>query len=155
MVAGKPDDYKSVIHANKHKSLAVILAANPACIQGWEKFAVRGRRYEIHDVLGPKGFVPPSRCVVVIFVCPGQDISPAVSWCKKSGIRPLRVRFVLHPECDEVKTFRSWYLAYDTDPIVQYADSYPGLQGAQKALGEWYNDWIYLDATGQDWPVQR
>lgn len=153
MVAGKPDDYKAVIKANKHKSLAVILADKPECIKGWQKFAVPGRQYEFTDALGPDGFQPPDRCVVIIFACPGQDIAPAVGWCKENGFPHLRIRFVLHPDCDEVEIFESWYKEYQEDPVVQYATTYPGINGAQKALGEWYNDWIYLDATGQTWPI--
>lgn len=152
MVEGRPDDYAEVIRANQDKSLAVILADEPACIDRWGAFAVRGRRYEIRDPLSVQGFQPPHRCLAIIVACPGDDLTQAIAWCRHHDLAPARIRFIVHPDCDQVALFRPWYTRYEDDPIVSETTSYPGPKGVQASLGRWYNDWIYLDAQGLDWP---
>lgn len=149
---GRPEDYAPTIRANMDQSLGVIIADEPDCIDRWQAFAVRGRRYEFHDPLGLDGFEPPKRCVVVIFVCPGDNVAPTVQWCSRHEISPLRIRFIVHPDCDLYELFQPWYKKYDEDPVVSETTSYPGPKGVQASLGRWYNDWIYLDAKGLDWP---
>lgn len=158
MTGASPTDYKPVIDAHKHESLAVLLASEAECMQDSENFAVAGRRFRTEQG-SAFAFDPPERVVALVLVCPGDDLHPIMAWIQDHGISPSeRVLLVYHPGCDLYEVLRPWYEVFDKDPIAYEMTAYPGRRPnakwtvAQK-VGQWYNDWIYLDAKGLDWPL--
>lgn len=152
MVDGKPADYVPVIKANWKNNHAYLLASSGNCIDGWKTFATRGRNF-IKPLGALPSVAPPSKTVIGIVVCPGDDLAPVMAWIAKHRIAPAeRVLIVYHPSCDMVEILRPWYKMFDVSPLVLEVTKWPG-DRVNKRFGEWYNDWIYLDATGQSWPL--
>lgn len=158
MADGKPADYESVVDGNKDESLAVVFASDAGCMEDSENFAVPGREFQT-----ARGFPfeqePPESVVVLVLLCPGDDLAPIMDWICTQEINPSeRVLLVYHPDCDLPAMLEPWYEAFNKDPIAYEMRAYPGHRDdakwtvAQK-VGQWYNDWIYLDATGREWPL--
>lgn len=159
MATGKPSDYKPVIDTHKHESLAFVFASDADCMEDSENLIVAGR--EFHTETGSAFDVePPDKTVVLVLLCPGDDLTEIMDWVQTHGLRPSeRVLLVYHPDCDLVEMLQPWYEVFEEDPIAYEMRAYPGRRAdgkwtvAQK-VGQWYNAWIYLDANGLDWPLE-
>ncbi len=44
------------------------------------------------------------------------------------------------------------YEVFDVSPLALEVTEWPG-DRVNKRFGQWYNDWIYLDAVGRTWPL--
>lgn len=161
MPARKPQDYKDykdTIESHRGGSLALAFFSAKGCIKDVERLVVKGRHFQKHK--GPALDVsPPPRSVAMVTLCPDDELGPFMQWVKANHVHPPeRILFVYHPDCDLVRILKPWYDVFEEDPLAYEMRSYPGKRAGQERTvaqhaGDWYNDWIYLDAKGKTWPL--
>lgn len=151
MIAGRPADYRDVVHAGRLDTRVFLLAGELPCIRLRDEAArPEGRDYRTADLGGLEDVEPPQRFLVAAILCPGEDTEILVAWMRRRGVDAGRVFLVLHPETDAVAALAPWYEAGHADPVFVEADRWSGFA---KDLGRFVNDWIYADAKGTGWPL--
>lgn len=151
MTAGRPSDYRGVVHPVRMETQVFIVAARPPCIRLRDEAArPKGRDYRTALLGDLAGLDLPGRWVMAAILCPGDSSRALVAWMQAQGADPERILFVLHPETDAVEALRAWYGAGYGDPVVCEART---LKEFARTLGQFVNDWIYVDAKGLGWPL--
>jgi hypothetical protein len=151
MIAGRPPDYRDVVHPVRLQTRVVIAAGTPPCITLRDQAAhPRGRDYHTVRLGNLEDLALPERWVLAAILCPGDTTESLVAWLQKTGGDPDRVLVVVHPQTDSVAALRAWYAAGYNDPLVVEAQR---LRDFAADLGRFVNDWIYVDATGSGWPL--
>lgn len=151
MTAGRPPDYRSVVHPARTATRVFIVARSPPCIRLRDEAArPKGRDYRTASLGDLADLEPPPRWVMAAILCPGDDASALVEWARAGKADPDRILFVLHPDTDAVAALRPWYEAGHGDPVAVEART---SKDFAKPLGQFVNDWIYADAKGIGWPL--
>jgi len=147
----RPEDYRAVVHPERRKTRVFLVAGTPPCIQLRDEAARPKGRDDHTALLGKLGpLQPPKRWVLAAILCPGETTDALVAWLREHDADAGRIMLVLHPDTDPVDALRAWYAAGLGDPVAIEARS---LKALAKPLGQFVNDWIYVDAKGVGWPL--
>ncbi len=151
MIAGRPRDYRDVIHPRRLDTRVFLVANTQPCIDLRDAAArPTGRDYRITDLGAWRDQAVPPSWVLAAILCPGDDTQELVHWLATQNGDAERVVFFMHPDTDPVAALEAWYGAGHGDPVVHEAATWIDLA---RPLGQFVNDLIYLDAVGQGWPL--
>ncbi len=151
MIAGRPADYRAVVHPARLKTRVFVVAGTPPCIQLRDEAARPSGRDFHTSLLGDlDSLTLPERWVMAVVLCPGDDTLTLVKWLGARRADPARVLLVFHPGTSEPAALAPWYAAGFDDPVAVAAAT---LRQLARPLGQFVNDWIYADAKGSGWPL--
>lgn len=151
MIGGRPPDYRDIIHPRRLQTPVYLLAATPPCIELRDEAArPRGRDHRTTHLESLDSLRPAPRSIVAVLLCPGDSTADLVAWMATHTIDAERVAFFVHPATDAADALAPWYAAGHPDPVAYEAETW---MDVAKPLGQFVNDWIYVDATGTGWPL--
>lgn len=147
---GRPSDYRDVVHPLRMETRVYLVASKPPCIHIRDDAAKpKGRDYWTTKLDELASIDPPDLWVLAAILCPGDITREIVEWLQVHDGDPDRVLFILHPDTDPVSALSAWYATGYEDPIIIEASTWKELA---KPLGQFVNDWIYIQAKGLGWP---
>ncbi len=147
----RPNDYRDVVHPVREQTRVYVTASTPPCIKLRDEAArPNGRDYWTVRMADLKEISPPKQWLLAAILCPGDHAQQVVDWLQENNGEPERVVFILHSETDPVHALAPWYATGHGDPIVIEASTWKQMA---RPLGQFVNDWIYLQAKGMDWPL--
>lgn len=92
MIAGRPADYRDVVHPRRMETAVYVVAETPPCVRLQEDAAKpQGRDYRTAHLGALERIRPSGQWVLAAILCPGDTTDALVAWLQWHDADPARV----------------------------------------------------------------